>query len=645
MTETAMNGYNGRFLRVNLTDGTHVVETPDPSFYRRYAGGRNFGAYHLLTEVPKGADPLGPENKLIFAVSMLTGLALSGQGRSSAIAKSPLTGGWGESEAGGHWPGEFKAAGYDALILEGVCPEPSYLWIHDGEVELRPAGEIWGLPTKEAQDALLSAVGEPKARVAQIGIAGENLVRYACIVNDLSHVYGRSGLGAVMGAKRLRAVVVRGSAEPTIADPATIKELADSYRKGFDTHPALPLHRRLGTTKGVLPLNEAGLFPTRNFHCGDFEHAADISGERMDETIADGRHGCRGCIIGCKRRVSYDGPEFSIDPAYGGPEYETIGAFGSGCLVSDIKVVAKANELCNRYGLDTISCALTIACAMECFENGLLTESDTDGLALRFGNGDAMLACVEKAAHRAGFGERLAEGSKRFAAALGGGANKFAMQVKGQELPSHEPRGKWGVALGYAVSPTGADHLNAAHDPWFEVDADPATAWISLNDVRPLGLVEPVPALSLGPEKVRQFTALQDVWSMINVIDFCLFCSVPEFSTYQLEELVRAVGAVTGWNTSLAELLTWGARGITMARAFNAREGFGRVDDTLPDRLFEPLESGAFKGKAIPREELDKAIGLYYGMRGWDENGCPTPATLHRLDLGWLADVLEEANA
>jgi aldehyde:ferredoxin oxidoreductase len=340
--------------------------------------------------------------------------------------------------------------------------------------------------------------------------------------------------------------------------------------------------------------------------------------------------------------VAYEGPEFEIDPAYGGPEFETIGAFGSACLIDDIKVVAKANELSNKYGMDTISCALTIACAMECYENGLLTKGDMDGLDLRFGNREALLACIEKVAHRDGFGERLAEGSLRLAESIGDQAVDFAIQVKGQELPSHDPRGKWGVALGYAVSPTGADHLNAAHDPWFEIDADPETAWISLDDIRPLGITEPVPALSLGPDKVRMFVALQDAWSLINVIDFCLFCMVPEFSQYQLRDIVELVRAATGWNTSLRELLLWGERGVNLTRAFNIREGLGRKDDVLPDRLHHPIESGAFEGTAIPRRDFAEAVELYYAMRGWDKEGCPGVAKLHELDLGWVVPLLYE---
>jgi aldehyde:ferredoxin oxidoreductase len=641
-----MNGYNGKILRVDLTSGRITVENPSPAFYRRYVGGRNIGAYILLSELAPGIDPLGPENKIVFAVSMLTGTTISGQSRSSAMAKSPLTGGWGEAEAGGFWPAEFKAAGFDALIVEGASAEPVYLWIKDGEAELRPAKHIWGMETKEAEARLQEDVGDKRARVCQIGIAGENLVRYACIANDLSHFYGRSGLGAVMGSKRLRAIVVRGKHKPPLADAATMRELTTKFNKAIPDHPALSVHQQLGTAKGVVPLSDAGILPTHNFRGGTFEQAEGISGEHMKETILLKNDTCFSCATRCKRVVGYDGPEFKIDPAYGGPEFETIGLFGSNSLVGDIKIVAKANELCNRYCIDTISCAGTISCAMDCFENGLLTSEQTEGINLRFGNGDAILQCIEKIARRDGFGDLLAEGSKRMTERIGGAAPDYAMHVKGQEIPAHEPRGKWGVALGYGLSPTGGDHLNAAHDPWFTVDADPEKAWVSLNDIRPLGVIEPIPALYLGPEKVRMFTLLQDVWSLINVLDFCLFDMVPEFSMYQLDEIVAAVRAVTGWNTSLHELLLWGERGVTMARAFNAREGLGFADDRLPKRLHEPLTSGVYKGVAIPRQEYEDALRLYYEFRGWDRDGRPTHARLHWLDLGWLVSIMQgEATA
>ncbi len=637
-----MLGYHGKILRVNLTTGKIDIETPDQSFYRRYVGGRNIGAYYLLKEVPAGVDPFGEENKLIFAVSMLTGVSMSGQSRSSAISKSPLTGGFGEGEAGGHWPAEFKKTGFDALILEGISKVPCFLYINDGKVEIVPADNIWGKEPKEVEEILKSQLEDSRIRVAQIGIGGENLVPYACISNDLSHFYGRTGLGAVMGSKKLKAIVVRGTSKTHLADPNKLKEVRTKFNRSVSTHPALIAHQRLGTAKGVTPLSAAGILPTHNFRGGSFDGAESISGEKMEETILKKNDTCFGCAVRCKRVVEYSSDEFNIDPAYGGPEFETIASFGSNALIDDIKIIAKANEMCNRFGLDTISTALTITCAMDCFESGLLTLEDTDGIELRFGNGEAILQCIEKIPTRNGFGALLALGSKKMAEEIGGEAKKYAIHIKGQELPGHEPRGKWGVALGYGLSPTGADHLNAAHDPWFTVDADPKTVWVSLNDIRPLGISNPVPALSLNHEKVRMFIQLQDIWSLINVIDYCLFCMVPEFSVLQLNDMVEAINAVTGWNTSLLELALWGERGVNLTRAFNVREGMGFKDDMLPDRLHEPLTSGIYEGVAIPKKEYEEAVKLYYSMRGWDEDGRPGKGKLLWLDLDWLSELLHE---
>lgn len=638
-----MYGYHGKILRVNLTTSEFKVETPADSFYRCYVGGRNIGAYYLLKEVPAKIDPLNEANKLIFAVSMLTGTNISGQSRSSVIGKSPLTGGYGEAEAGGFWPAEFKATGFDALIIEGKSKKPCYLFIHEGQFEIRSADKLWGKEPKEVEEILKEELADPKIRVAQIGLGGENQVPYACICNDLSHFYGRTGLGAVMGSKKLKAVVVRGSNKPQVADPEKIKELAMKFNRAVKTHPALKVHQRLGTSKGIVPVSNSGILPTHNFRGGTYEGAEGISGERMEETILKSNDTCYSCATRCKRVVEYHGVDFDIDPAYGGPEYETIVSFGSNCLIDDICLVSKANELCNRYGLDTISTALTITCAMDCFEHGLLTLEDTDGIEMRFGNGAAILQCIEKIAHQDGFGKLLGLGSKRMAQKIGGDAIQFAMQIKGQEFPGHEPRGKWGVALGYGLSPTGADHLNAAHDPWFTVDADPKTAWVSLNDIRPLGISNPIPALSLGPEKVRMFVQLQDIWSMINIIDFCLFDMVPEFSIYQLNDIVEIITSITGWNTSLLELAMWGERGVNLTRAFNSREGMGFKDDMLPERLHQPLTSGVYKGVAIPKDDYQQAVKLYYQMRGWDEEGKPLPAKLYWLDLGWLVPVMYES--
>ncbi|MCR4425083.1 MAG: aldehyde ferredoxin oxidoreductase family protein, partial [Firmicutes bacterium] len=557
-------------------------------------------------------------------------------------AKSPLTGGFGEAEAGGFWGPELKGAGFDAVIVEGVADTPVYLYINDGSVEFKDASHLWGKTTQEAQSRIREELGDRAVRVLQIGPAGENLVKFACIVNELKHANGRCGLGAVMGSKRLRAIAVRGHKRPEMADPERIRELRTWFAKRAKEHAGLVLHSRLGTSKGVLPLNASGILPTRNFQEGQFEGAASISGEEMEKKLLTGTGTCYGCPVACKRVVSST-EGYQIDPEYGGPEYETIGTLGSGCGVRDLAAVCKANELCNAYGMDTISAGLTVAFAMECFERGLLSRSQTDGIDLRFGNGEAVVTLIEKMAFREGIGDLLANGSREAGREIGGSAMDYANQVKGQEFPAHEPRAKWGVALGYAVSPTGADHLQAAHDLWFEKDLPANADWITLHDLKPLGLLEPVPAQSIGPDKVRMFTYLQDIWGLVNVLDLCIFVAAPEFSAYSLNQIADMVEAASGWNTSLAELQKMGERGVNMARCFNIREGFGFADDKLPPRLHEPLRGGPFEGYSIPRGDFDEAVRLYYQMRNWElPNGIPTRGKLLELDVKWLAEMMDE---
>ena len=622
-------GYNGKVLRVDLGKRQVTIEERDEAYNRKYIGGRGYIAQTLLTETQKGIDPLGPQNKLIFALGTITGAPLPGSGRNSAGAKNPLTGGYGEAEAGGFFGPELKHAGFDAVIIEGQADKPVYLWVHDGEAEIRDASPLWGLPTKESQDALRAELGDKSIRTAQIGPAGERLVRNACIVNDLKHCYGRAGLGAVMGSKKLKAIAVRGKGGPELANPEKVRELArwvaDNYQKlSYSMYD-------LGTSGGLMGLNAGGGLPTRNFQQGVFEGAEKISGETMKATILIGRENCYACPIRCKRVVKVEEP-YSVDPAYGGPEYETLASLGSVCGIDDLKAVAKGNEICNAMGLDTIGVGAVISFAMECYERGLLSRSEADGLDLRFGNPSAMLALLEKIVKREGIGDLLAEGAMRAAQKIGRGAEAYAMQVKGQEFPMHEPRFKQAMGLGYAVSPTGAEHCLNIHDTMFEKEGRP------LQLARAWGLNETLPLADLGPAKVRMLVYFQNWRNFLNCPGMCIF--IP-FSYTQFTELM---GALTGWETSLFELMKVGERTNAMTRAYNLREGFGRQDDTLPDRCFEPFSSGPLAGVAVKREAFDQALSTFYGMQGWSAEGVPTEAKLHELGIGWVADALREVD-
>jgi aldehyde:ferredoxin oxidoreductase len=570
--------------------------------------------------------------------SPVTGAPIAGQGRHTAAALSPLTGGLADSQCGGWWGAELKFAGYDGLIIAGKAATPHYLLIEDEAVQLLPADDLHGQETAAGEEILRARHGA-KARILQIGPAGEHLVRYANITADLRNFHGRGGLGAVMGSKNLRAIVVRGTRRPLkLADPEALKQISTWFARSTKGHPAISLHHELGTPKGILPVSVSGILPTYNFQDGSFNGAEGISGETMKELLNGETETCYACAVSCKRSVEGSDGKFKVTRTYGGPEYETVGLHGSNLGVDNIVAVAMANERCNALGLDTISAGATLSWAVESFERGLLTEADTGGVPFRWNDPETYIHVLDLIARREGVGDLLAEGSARAARTIGRGSEHYAMQVKGQELPNHEPRGKWGVGLGYAVSPTGADHLQAAHDPWFTKPGDYSTEtnWVDLEDLSPLGVTEPIPAEDISGAKVRLFVYLQYIWGLHDVLDWCIFTTVPEFRAISLNQMVECVHAITGWRTSLFEMLKAGERGVTMARAFNYRHGLRAADDKLPERFFEPMRGGALKGHAIDKAQFEDALQLYYGMMGWDANGAPTRAKLEELGVGWV---------
>jgi aldehyde:ferredoxin oxidoreductase len=618
------HGYHRRILRVCLTEGQVCVEEPDEVFYRRYLGGTGLIAHHLLREVPPGTDPLGAQNRLIFACGPLTGAPLAGSGRNAIGARSPLTGGMGESDVGGFWGAELKAAGYDAIVVQGRAPSPVYLSVQDGEVALRDASHLWGLESKDAHTAIREELGEKRARIALCGPAGENTVRYASIGADLKHFAGRNGLGAVMGSKNLKAVAVRGKGRVPLADPDQVRALARWLRHNYrDLMGKLP---ELGTGVNFVPYNHLGALPVHNYRDGHLEGADVLGHAGLAERVVVGMDSCYACPVSCKKVAASDDP-YQVDPAYGGPEYETAVSLGSNCGVTDAAAVAKANERCNALGLDTISVGATIAFAMECFEEGLLTPDDTGGLELRFGDAQVMLQLLEMIAARRGIGTLLAEGTMRAAQQIGRGAERYAVHVKGQELPYHDPRIQHGLGLGYAVSYTGADHCHSAFDIGY---VDEAT----MEGVRNLGVLETMPATSLGPDKVRAIVYGSLRQHLNNCLGLC------NFLPYSNQQVVEAVRAVTGWDTTSWELWKAAERMVTMARAFNVRHGFTPADDRLPLRIAEGLGPDG-PGQPIVPADLKAALSLYYEMMGWDpDSGVPRPAKLHELDIGWVTGLL-----
>ena len=623
-------GYVGRILHVDLTSGRTSVESPSESFYRTYLGGSAMGTHYLLTLTPAGVDPLGPRNTLSLMTGVITGAPISGQSRVTATAKSPMSGLIGDSQSGGVWPAELKAAGFDGIVISGRAEAPCWVRIDNEQVELRDGKGLWGCVTGDVEDTIRKELHDERVQILQCGPAAEKGVRFGALISSTSRANGRTGMGTVMASKNLKAIAVRGTGRPALADSMAVKALA---RWGVDqfSKSGVASMGEFGTAESLLSLNEEGGLPTRNWSSGVFEDAEAISGERMAKTVLTGRDTCFGCIVRCKRVVEIaDGP-YSVDPRYGGPEYETLAAMGSYCGVSELEAICRANQLCNMYGMDTISCGATIAWAMDCFERGLISEEQTDGIDLRFGCADAMLQMVEAIGRREGFGNLLGEGSARAAQRLGVGQD-LVVAVKHQELPAHMPQHKRSLALIYCVNAFGADHQSHEHDPFYNMRyADRMSS---------LGLSGELPQEVLNAEKVRYAFYTQLFYSATDCACVCQFVFGPSFQLFGPTQLVDAIRAVTGWNFSLWELMKVGERRLNLMKAFNLREGIGEEEDQLPEKLYAPLCGGPTDGVSVSKGELESAKALYYAMAGWDERGHPRRAKLEELELGWLNEML-----
>lgn len=631
-------GFRNKILRINLSEGSIKVEQPGEAFFRKYLGGNTMVAYFLNKEVSGDCDPLGPENKVIIAPSVITGSPVPGTSRFTVGAKSPLTEGFGNSEAGGFFGPELKFAGYDAIVVEGKSPEPCYISITNEEVKINDAKHLWGKETGPVQEAIREEMDENKARVLQAGPAGENLVRFAALSNNLKHWNGRTGMGAVFGSKNLRAVAVRGSDKDFMKNADEVMKLTRWFNSNWKDHEGISGFLVNGTYQLVTILSGMGILPTRNFQESTFEHAEAIDGAKMNDEIRVKREACYACPVRCKQVVKHESkdPMRNVDPAYGGPEYETMGSIGSSCGIPDMVSVCKGNELVARYGMDSIGTGMTIAFAMECFERGIISKEDTGGLELRFGNTEAYLQIIEMIAKREGFGDVLAEGSYRAARKIGRGAEAYAMTSKKMEFAAHEPRGKWNVGLGYAVSPNGADHVVVEHDHCFmgEPNTDPdALVDGDLFTLFRFGIREPLEPQSLDHNKIRAFVVLQKLWSIMDTLDICIFLVEPSRRMLTLQHVADLVGNITGWDMTLEELIRTAERGITLSRLFNAKCGITSKDEVLPDRVFTPLPSGAIKGAAMDREAFDFAKSMYYQMTGMDEEGKPLYGRLLELEV------------
>ncbi len=630
------NGYAGNILHVDLTSGALTVEHPPDSFYRKYLGGSAMGLYYLLKELKPGADALGPDNVFTLMLAPTTGAPISGNSRATVNARSPLVDGIGDSQMGGFFPAELKFAGYDGVVVTGRAAQPVYLWLSNGAAELRDAAHLWGHTTSEVETLLKAELGDDKIEIAQCGPAGEKLVRLASVINMANRAAGRTGLGAVMGSKNLKAVVARGKSKRlTVADPQRLNALAKTGPAILDANPDMVGLKEHGTA-GVLSFqNATGTLPTHNYNEGQFAGADAISGEVMTETILRERDTCYACTVHCKRVVETEWQGRPVEKKHGGPEYETLSTFGSYCGVDDLNAVSYANKLCNEYGLDTIGTGATVAWAMELFEMGLLTEAQV-GLPARFGDANAMVRLTELIATRAGFGHLLAEGSQRAADRLEVGHDQL-ITVKGAEAPAHMPQAKRSLGLIYAVNPFGADHQSSEHDPMVE---DGAATDFYLQRLKLIGVAHTLAPRSLDAGKVAFALKTQHFYSFTDSADLCQFVYGPAWTLYGPTETVELIQAVTGWaDFDLDELMLVGERRLNLMRLFNAREGLTRADDKLPKKFFKALAgTGPTANVKLTEAELSEAQDLYYELSGWDPlTGNPTPATLQRLGLEWAA--------
>ncbi len=628
------DGYHGRILHVDLSEGRSWAEEPDTNWYRRYGGGGALGAFFLLRDMDPTVDAFDPGNVMVFASSVVAGTPVPGVSKHSVIAKSPLTGGIGESQSSGPFGAAFKRSGADALVVHGAARRPVYPVVADAEVEIRDGSGLWGLETGPASDRIESEAGRP-IHVAAIGPAGERRVRFASIVNDSRFVNQRCGLGAVMGSKNLKAVAVAGDVPATVADPTGLGEVAADYEANQLDIPIMELQNRLGL--GVWQDPDFPIpFSSRNFQQGVFDGLADIAIQDISDQYLVDAGGCHACPTDCMRRFAVPDGVNATAIRYGNLDHNSGSSFGQIVGCNDPEALLKANELGNRYGLDPESCGHTIAWAMECFERGLIDQEVTGGLDLRFGNAAAMVRLVEQIGLREGFGDVLAEGSQRAATRIGRGTDEFVMCVKGKEIPAHEPRNKPGLALIYAVGPIGPDFCGVEHDPDFDPEVGVPYA---LDKGRAFGLLEWLPEQEMSPRKIRQTVVLERWWSgALESLLFCLYATAP-VRYMPPAMMTKAVGSATGWDFSLWELMQIGERRLNMFRVFNQRAGLSSADDVLPDRFFdETIAGGPYDGVKLDPQEFADGRRLYYDMVGWDAEGRPNAAKLHELELGWLAE-------
>jgi aldehyde:ferredoxin oxidoreductase len=609
--------YTGRILHVDVGTGKTTIQNFDETFAKTYIGGTGFGLKTLLDNQPPGIDPLDPQNPLVYALGAVNGtMTPCASSKFGVFAKSPASGFLGEAYSTGQWGAELRQAGYDILVIKGRADMPKYLWIDDESVQLMDASNIWGKTTYETEELIREELGDQYVRVSGIGQGGENLSHLACIMNDHFRAAGRTGLGAVMGSKNIKAVAVRGTHDVNVAEPEKFRDFClDLYERCKG--PATSKYRTLGTPANILSLNKQGALPTRNFRESTFEGADKISGEYLNEHYVVKIEGCTACAMRCEHIASV--PEGVFKGATARVEYEPTMAFGSCCGVNRLDAIIKSVELCNMYGIDAISTGMVIAFAMDCYEKGIIDTNDTCGLDLRFGNAEAMVEMISKMAFRRDIGDALADGVKIASQKIGKGSEALACHIKGVELTGYDIRGLKTAALGYAVSRRGADHQrHGAYGP----DLD--------------GRVDRFKA-----DKTRG-KLVADAEDLYAIFDSIILCKFSRGIWKGYDDIAKLYSLVTGIPCSSAELQLAADRINQMGRIYNIREGLTRADDNVPPRIMnDPIPSGVAKGARVTQEDLDILLDSYYEARGWTPSGIPKTEKLKEVGLLEYDDLLK----
>ncbi|WP_299977417.1 aldehyde ferredoxin oxidoreductase family protein [Desulfobacula sp.] len=616
-------GFMDKILRVNLTSGTTAIETIPEQWARDYLGGAGLATKYLFEEVPADTDPLGPDNKLIFMTGPLTGTSSASASRYSVVAKSPLTGLWGHGNSGGSFGPAMKRAGFDGFIIEGSSEIPVYLEILDGEVKLLPAKNLWGKTVPETED-ILEETSDNKVTIASIGPGGENLVRYAAIMNNKHRAVGRTGMGAVMGSKKLKAIVCAGKAKFDIADPEKFKTTARRQIDFLDESMLKVGFEAFGTNMVSDMVNARGGYPTRNWQTGVFDDIEKVNSEALTNTVLDKGVSCFACPIACGRGTTIKEGKYAGKTGEG-PEYESANTLGALCGVSDMNAITMANYLCNENGLDTISTGSTIAFALECYEKGILTKEMTHGLELKFGNADLVIDLVKKIAKREGIGDLLAEGSRIAAQKLGKNSSHFAMNVKGMELPAYDPRAAKICGLGYVTANRGGDHITAFIEGPTFIDSP----FVLVDDSK---IKDPFVA---DPRETKVVVDLENALTAFDAIGACKFMGM----LLPASDYTELINYALGWDMDVDDFRRCGERIYNLARLYNAKVGMDRTHDTLPGRLMkDPLPEGPAKGMVIDEETLEMMKDAYYDFRGWDKT-TGNPGSDKLLALGIQEDI------